>query len=40
METQDIQPETSPKSNIIPEPEPTLEPLPVVTEQQDETLEE
>jgi hypothetical protein len=38
--TQDIQPETSPESITTPEPETTLEPLPITTQQQDDTLEE
>jgi hypothetical protein len=39
-EIQDIRPETSPESIIIPELEPTLEPLPVVTEQKYKSMEE
>jgi hypothetical protein len=40
MESQDIVPKTPPEKITIHEPETTGEPLPVVTEQQDETLEE
>jgi hypothetical protein len=38
--TQDFQPKTSPKSITTPEPGQLIEPVPVVTQQQDETLEE
>jgi hypothetical protein len=38
--TQDIQPKTSPKSNIIPESETTIKPLPLAMQQQNETFEE
>ena len=40
VESQEIIPETTPESITTPEPEPIVEPLPGITQQQDETLEE
>ena len=40
VETQNIISETPPESITTPEPETKVEPLPVATQQQDETLEE
>jgi hypothetical protein len=40
IETQDIQPKTSPGSIVTPEPGTAIEPLPVTTQQQDESMEE